>query len=156
MGVSLPVSPSSTGFEGFKEVGDFCRRGSPSHPRLASQALVLQSQATMSQVHSILRTDSVTKGWRYNFLRAALFDREISRLDFLRLSHGSDLSSEVLAYLLSYLRNASSKQYESAWNKFRNYVRSTKPAIFYFNFIDVFFIYLFEKEDLRQTPLNLI
>ena len=105
------------------------------NPGLASQALVSQSQTTVSRVHTIHRTDSVTMGWRYNFLRAALFDREISRLDFLRLSHGSGLSSEVLAYLLSYLRNSSSRQYESAWNKLRNYVRSVKPDIMDFNFV---------------------
>ena len=154
VGVSLPVSPSPAGFEGFEKAGNLFRSSSTRHSGLATQTLVLQSQATVSHLHSIRGPDSVTKGWRYNFLRAALFDREISRLDFLRLSHGSDLSPEVLAYLLSYLRTSSSRQYESVWNKLRNYVRLTKPELIDFNFVGKFLIYLFEKEKFEANTIK--
>ena len=148
------LSSSSTGFSGFGQTRVLRGRSGSRNTRLASQTLVFETEKTLSQVFSVHRTGSHSKGWREPFLRAALLDRELSCLDFLRLVHGQQVSPGVLSYLLSYLRNSSSRQYKSVWKKFRSFIMDKNYKDIDFYVVARFCVFLFEELDFNVGTIK--
>ena len=153
MELDIHLSPDSPDFSGFGSPGTIQGRGSPSGSLVAKSGLVPEPGFQFQEGTQNTQSSSVPGSERDNCLRAAIGDRSITRLDFLRLAYGGAWSDEVADYLIASVRVSTQRQYQSVWVKFQDYFRELNPSVVDLNFVFEFLISIFERKKYQVRTL---
>ena len=149
----LSLSSSAFSFRGFEEVRGLRRPGTLGSPLLAQESLVFEAVLSVEQVPDVPQPGALPGGGEQDVLRITLLDEGTTRVDFLAFNYRLMYKREVPAYLLSYLRPSSYRQYESVWRKFKTFARSLQPHPIDRQLVMDFLIHVFENKRFQVRTL---